>query len=570
MNRLILSCLIASCLSTAVAGTFTANGGLGTSTVGSLGTDDYPSLDAAAKDFSSRAGGSAGDWTLLITTTSLVEQNNIAFGNDTHGFKVTVKPATGLNVDVKFTTTTTNIAGGWTGNWIIGLNSITNLADVMTTTSNFTIDGSNNGSTSRNMTISNVAFANSISLIRVVGGCQNTTIKNCVLVSANTGTGQNFDVEFTCRRTTSGNSSIPVGCHVDNCDMSLIAAVGANAQNILFRQASVGNVPAGSAMDDVTITSNTIKAYRQPINLGFVSNATVSDNILSSTIPIGDVSLVATGLSHGANGTSGWTVNILRNRFIDWESDGTAQKGLGQLLDLSGGIVAPQTGTYNVFNNFFTGFNYNNAAQVTGTNGTYKAVQVSGTSCTATVKIYHNSFNMPNIPLMNNATKADVYNAVAIISSGFAGSVDVKDNIFRYEQNNGEVFYRNNSGFQTGTFTSNFNTFYLANGASMAAYQNATLTPNYSTLTSWQTAGFDTNSNIGNPTVATPPGVGKWVSSTDLHFDGDPGALYLGSGAGVTSDIDNEARSVSTPVKGADELAINVSATAASDWQYLN
>ncbi|MGI8905713.1 MAG: hypothetical protein ACR2IE_04395 [Candidatus Sumerlaeaceae bacterium] len=567
MTRFGIVCTIVLLANFASAGTFTGNGGQGLSKVGPLITDDYPSLDAAAKDFSSRIGGSTGDWTLEITTTSLVEPNNIAFGNETNGFKVTVKPAAGLNVDVKFTTTTTNITGGFTGNWLIGLSGITNQADIMTTTSNFTIDGSNNGSASRNLTISNVAFTNNISLIRVVGGCQNTTIKNCVLVSSTTGASQTFDVEFTCRRTTAGFSNIPSGCHISNCDMSIVSAPGANAQNILFRQASVGNVPPGSAMDNATITSNTIKGYRQPINLGFVSNATVSDNILSTTIPLGDTALVATGLSHGANATSGWTVNILRNRFVNWQTDATAQRGLGPQLDLSGGIVAPQTGTYNVFNDFSTGYNYNNATAVTGTLGSYKAVQVSGTSCTAAVKIYHNSFNMPNIPLMANATKADVYNAVAITATGFAGSVDVKDNIFRYEQNNGVVFYRNNSILQTGTFTSNFNTFYLANGATMASYQNTTLTPNYADLSAWQGAGFDLNSNISNPTVPAAPGLGKWASSTDLHFDSDPGSVYLGTGTGVLTDIDNEARNGSAPVKGADELLITTIVTGARDWE---
>jgi hypothetical protein len=534
--------------------------GQGTSTVGSVG-DDYPTLDAAAKDFSSRVGGSTGDWTLLVTA-NLTEPNNVAFGNSTNGFKVTVKPASNVSPTITFTTTTANNTGAYTGNWLIGTSAITNLADNMTTTSNFTIDGSNNGSTSRDMTIQNAPFTGDIQLIRVVGGTQNTTIKNCNLVS--NGSAQNFDVEFCCRKVGT-TSYFPTGCRVENCDLYL--PTGSNAQNILFRQVQgVTAVDTGRAMDDVTITSNTIRGNRQLINMGFVANANILDNICSLTVPLASGNTPAF-ISQGANGASGWTVNILRNKIVNWETQAATatagtQRGFGTLCDLGGGITAPLTGTYNVVNNFFTGFLYSSTT-ASGTNGIYRGVQMSGS---ANVNVLHNSFNMTNTSLMTTANRGDNYNVIALTAT-YAGNAVVRDNIIRQDQNNGVVFYRSASA-TTSTLTSNDNTFYLGNGAQMASYMNTTAAPNKVDLAAWQSTGFDGTSNIADPTVAAPPYTGKWVSSVDLHFTTNPGVQYLGAGAGVTTDIDNQARSVATPVKGADELAIS-NVSAAADWQLL-
>ncbi|HPB32192.1 MAG TPA: hypothetical protein PLB62_12105, partial [Candidatus Sumerlaeota bacterium] len=58
----LLSVMLMSSL--ALAATFSAGGGQGVSTVGTLGGEDYATLAAAATDFNTYAGGCTGDWTL--------------------------------------------------------------------------------------------------------------------------------------------------------------------------------------------------------------------------------------------------------------------------------------------------------------------------------------------------------------------------------------------------------------------------------------------------------------------------------------------------------------------------
>lgn len=538
------------------AGTFSANGGQGVSTVGPAPTDDYPSLSAAANDFSGRAGGCTGDWTLLINTPTLVEPNNIAFGNATNGYHVTVKPAAGVTAQVQFTTTTANPA--WSGNWLIGT-AIAAPQDSMTTTSNFTIDGSNNGTSSRNLTVTNAVTSVETQLIRVVGGCTNTTIRNVILNSR--GTGLNLPIEFTARRTAAGLNYIASGCHVENCDITVLS--GSNGQDILFRSVSSGTLATGIGFDNVTITSNTISGINVAVNLGLVANATVEDNTLSMTAI--SSSTQPNGIQHNtANYTSGWTINIARNRFVTW--DNLTSSGLGMQVYLNPTITSPATGTYNIYNNFFAGFQNTGACNT----GLYRAIYLFANlgAVPVVTHIYHNSFNMPDLPTLT-AANYQSYHAVGLHSGSvncyLSGVLDIKDNIFLMEQNNGAVFYRTNQGNTTSaTVTCDYNTFYLgAAGAKMACYINGTAAANYAALADWQAAGFDTHSLIVDPRVPPVPGMGKWVSSNNLHFDAPASALFRGVDVGVTTDIDNDTRTA--PLKGADEVPLT-SVTAATDW----
>lgn len=575
MRTAFISALLFSLAGMACAGTFSHDGGAGVSTIGPATSDDYPSLAAAARDFSSFSGGCTGDWTLLINTPTLTEPNNVAFGNATNNHQVTVKPNTGITAEITFTTTTVNpnaTSAAFSGNWIIGCSAIGLPLDNMTTTSNFTIDGSNNGTSSRDLTIKNVAVTSETQLIRVVGGCQNTTIKNVILSSVCSGSQLHFDIEFTARKTAAALDYAPNGCSVLNCDLT--ALTGSNTQNVLFRQVSSGTLTPGVAMDNVNVSYNTIKGIQNAINLGLVANATVNDNVLSMTSTL--TSRMPIGIQHNlSNGTSGWTVNIARNKFLTWDNVSTpTTSGLGPQVELDSGLASPKTGTYNVYNNFFGGCQFGSPVTVTtGAAGAYRllTVKCSVTTCVPVVHVYHNSFKMPNVSNMSTVNHSDLYHCVGInstaVGNGFYGSMDVKDNIFDVEQNNAVAFFRTNTAAGTGTFVSDYNTFFLGSaGAKMGTYLNTTanLTPNYATLDNWQAAGFDTHSVIVNPNLPAAAGLGKWMSNSDLHFDGDPGYLYVGTPVGITTDFDNQSRSTTAPVKGADELPI--STTAAQDW----
>jgi hypothetical protein len=562
MKRLSMMLVLCFLLGTAHAGTFSANGGQGTSTIGPAPGDDYPSLAAAAADFSGYAGGCTGDWTLLINTPILIEPDNVAFGNATNGYNVTMKPASGITAQVQFTKTTEHASGTWSGKLLIGTASTTALQDELTSTSNFTIDGSNNGTTSRDLTITNDSIDFETQLIRVVGGCNNTTIKNVILNSI--GTSLNFPIEFTERRTATDIDHIPSGCVVDNCDIT--AATGTNVQAILFRQVSASGhsilIGEGPSIENVTITSNTIFGKSSCVNLGMVGSALVTDNILS-----GSPTYYA-GIYH-LGWRDGYTITITRNKFVYWNFDDTS--GLAPQVELDLRIEAPMSGTYNINNNFFAGFQTDGTGDIT-TGGSYRGIHIkcSSPQSSAVTNIYHNSFSMPNIPRLKRTNACASYYAVGInttnIAYGFYGTVNVKDNIFVMEQNNAVVFFRTSTSAGPGTLVSDYNTFYLGSvGAKMACYINtgANQVANYATLADWQDAGFDTHSLIADPRVAPTPEIGKWVSSTDLHFDAPANDIFSGVDVGIATDIDGETRVV--PVIGADEVPV-LTPTNAHGW----
>ncbi|NDD80904.1 MAG: hypothetical protein EBZ33_08240, partial [Flavobacteriia bacterium] len=106
------------------------------------------------------------------------------------------------------------------------------------------------------------------------------------------------------------------------------------------------------------------------------------------------------------------------------------------------------------------------------------------------------------------------------------------------------VFQHNSINVSAGSLT-----------AGRAVYLNATTSTSYftagfgsgsSTLSAWQTASSqDANSVWGDP---------LFVSATDLHVQGTA-ANNAGAALGVTTDIDGDTRSTTTPDMGADEYA---------------
>ena len=89
-------------------------------------------------------------------------------------------------------------------------------------------------------------------------------------------------------------------------------------------------------------------------------------------------------------------------------------------------------------------------------------------------------------------------------------------------------------------------TYFTANNNNYYASGTAPFGPGSSTLSAWQTASSqDANSVWGDP---------LFVSATDLHVQGTA-ANNAGAALGVTTDIDGDTRSTTTPDMGADEYA---------------
>lgn len=573
MKHELLALAMAGLCASAMAATFSGSGGAGSSTI----PGDYPSLAAAAADFSNSATPVTGDYTFLIAG-DLIEPNNVAFGKDTGTNKVRIKPAVGTTPTITFTSTSSLASSaGWNGHLVIGTTSTLNKLDQLTTTSNFIIDGSNTvGGVSRDLTIKNTVAETTVGqfVIQVIGGCQNVEIRNATVVADQTTTNlvEQIAIEVNSRRV--GTISYhPTGLVIDNCDLRTPNAY--NGQAIVCRQNSTatsggGAVAAGGAQANMRVTSNTITGSLRLMWLGMNSDTVIENNTLRANAKLG---LQYNGYmiqqpAGGVNSVNGWTVRINNNRFAEYETVTTATSTVGSLTAMLYLSSDATSGTYDIFNNTFGGFKYNcpNTISTTGI-GIYRCIVQASASAKSVMNVYHNSFNMPNFTQVTPQNEYYRYNAVMVGVTPWNGVLNVYNNIFRYEQNNGVVFDRAQAG--TGTINSDHNTFYLGSTGRMACFNvtgtNATVT--YPTFANWQATGRDLHSQVLNPNAPNPPATGKWISDSDLHFDADPGNLYAGTAYGLAYDIDYEARSMTLPYVGADERSTPLTAlTAATDW----
>ncbi len=171
----------------------------------------------------------------------------------------------------------------------------------------------------------------------------------------------------------------------------------------------------------------------------------------------------------------------------------------------------------------------NNFIQVTNNTGIYVS-----SSCSY-IKFYYNTINI-------TATISGYY---AFYFASSASNLEVKNNIIANTTGGGYAIY---SGSSTSITSSSFDyNDYYTTGSSLMKWAGTSV----SNLAAWQTlTGYDLHSISTNPT---------FTSSTDLHASAT--ALNsMGTGVSeVTTDIDGETRSVTTPDIGADEMPLSAS-----------
>jgi len=190
---------------------YTLTAGLnGLVTIGASGT--YTSLTNAGGLFEAiNFEGLNGNLTAEILDANLSETGlnglNPILSGCVGGYPLTIRPASGV----------TTLVEGSNATALINLNG----------TDNVTIDGSNNGSSSKDMTIRNTGTG---AAIRFINGAANNTVKSCIVESQNTvaTSGTIFFSTSTGITVTTGNSNNVIsGCDVR--DRSDVTGVPANA-----------------------------------------------------------------------------------------------------------------------------------------------------------------------------------------------------------------------------------------------------------------------------------------------------------------------------------------------------
>ncbi len=357
---------------------------------------------------------------------------------------------------------------------------------------NVTIDGSNNGSSSKDMTIRNISTAGAT--IRFVNDATFNTVKNCKLEGATTSTTSGV-VAFSTSTGTTGNSNNSI-MNNDIRDRSDVLGAFANS---IYSSGSAGALNASN-----TISGNNL--------FNFTANG---------------MNLTATGIGNG------WSItnNNLFNNLAT--PPATTQNGI---------LIAGGTG-HTVSGNFVGG----NAAGATGTWTNTGNVIVTGISITGGVASIDNN-TIANITATNTGTTARI-RGIANTSGGTSGIVINANTIYNLSSFGAIASYTGGSQPVIGIYTFPGTTWYVSNITNnsihdlVAENTTALTTTNLAVgmlLTNWTGECYkNTIYNIKNKSTGTTAGQPPVACGIYARFMG-PGAVYnnfISLGFGETNNV---------------------------------
>ncbi len=394
--------------------------------------------------------GLAGDVVLEITS-DITEANNIGLAINTSGHSITIRPDADENRTITFTQLTDNTSP--TGHFVIGYKDLASAwSDANTiATSNVTIDGYAVGGSTRRLTFTNTNAAHvGARVIVVVGACQNTVIKNCIVNNLTTNTSSPFCIGAVVRKGT----AIEVAPSYLTIENNVLTALGNNVA-MAMRFTNSGTI-ASAKIAGLVIKNNTITSRRRLIEINYTDGAEIYNNEFV-TQQTGAPGTVSYGLWTSAAVTG--TVKIYNNKFSQAFTEETGAFG-HRVVSLSSGA------TYEIYNNMFAGLDKTKASTV-GLNLAY--LFYSGVSG----KIYNNTFFMP---ALTNPSSTGYYNAIQLSGN----TAEIKNNIFISDEPT-----HANTAFISAVPTpaSDYNVFYLRQ-----AHTGSKIVAAYTTLDGYQDA----------------------------------------------------------------------------------
>ena len=357
----------------------------GTYTIGASGCD-YSTIDLAIHDLNCR--GTSGPVTFLLKDATYSEPNPVEITySGTAAKPIVIKPYTGVSPVISFTSATDSTKG-------FMLNGVDYC----------TIDGSNNGSLSRDMTVQLTGASGQV--IYFKGGATFNTVQNCNL-KAYSGVVKNVGVwaRGACNNNTIYNNKIYNASHGVYIYGSATAAVVSN-----------------------TITYNTIgdatsEITQYGINCGYATSLVISYNeIFNIKTAVASTSAPA-GISVSMYG-DGCTIE--KNKVYDIISRGT-MPGNGIYLGLYSSTAVANT--VSITNNMIWHVTAGNNSISTWAAGIY-ITRSAPDKTSGTVTIQHNSIYMTpdaNYGLNNGNLKG----TCILMQAGITACVVFRNNIFK-------------------------------------------------------------------------------------------------------------------------------------------
>ncbi len=454
----------------------------------------YPSLAAAFNDINTN--GVSGTVNLIIDADITEVGSNLILNRSdlTSTNNVVIRPAPGKAVTIT----------------IDGSGPL-----VINNTPYVTIDGSNNGTTTRDLTIYQSAGMNKV--IYIYGNSDNFTLKNVIITYPTNPTATN-NWAFFCDVPT-GATEAPDTVVIDN---SILGSAGFSNLAAFYLS---GDGTANIYPTNWRITRNTFYG-----KLGGYA-----------------------GFSFYYVGKAGTTIRVEENQFI--ADNGNSGNNIINLSSIEGDFYfernrihtftgAVDNGTINFINVFSArdgGGNFyliNNFIGGNADNGTVLPAYFYLIRMTAIMNyyVYHNTLRQN--ALVSNAS---VQSACLYIGS----TTELKNNIIIQDIDANNAF----AIYNQGTLTSDYNNIYVATNA----YTGSNGSTNFKTLSDWQT-GTGQDGNSTNVAVTFVD------NALDFHLSGASigDANLAGTPiASVTTDIDRQTRNASAPYKGADENTDN-------------
>ena len=501
----------------------------GTYTVGAGG--NYTSLTSAVADLA--CVGVSGAVVLSLTDAAYNSGETFpivipAVAGASATNTVTVRPANGV---------TSTISGTVASAALIKLNG----ADYVT------IDGSNNGSSSRNLTITNTNTTSptgiSISSLGAGAGATYNTIKNC---NISTGVSAAAGYGIAIGGSTPGTD----GADNDNVTIQnnaiTIATIGIYADGL----ASV----SATGMDNLLISGNTITTnttiQTQGIQVGYGLNGSITGNTISVTT---SGAYQPVGISIETGFVSSSVTNNIITQALATNTGGYGGRGI---------TVGTGTASSNitVANNIIYGVNGSNFSAFSNSSSMGIGIGMVGGSTTITstaggINLYYNSVYLSGSYSYN----ASCLTAALYVGAG-ASVLDIENNIFMNALNNSHAggtaskAYAIYSAITNTAYTKiNYNDYVVSGSQGVLGF----LSSDKTTIAAWRTA----TAKDANSVNVTP----NFTSATDLHLISSTNCGLDGMGtpiSGITTDYDLDTRNATTPDIGADEFTSSFSASA--------
>lgn len=418
---------------------------------------------------------------------------------------ITINAISGTNTDntVTFKPSGITTISGSSATSIIKLNSASFII----------FDGSKDGTSSRDLTITNTSTAATTAAIWVAstgtgGGSTNDTIKNCNISAGNSTSGATYGVALS--GTTIGSAG------ADN-DTVTIQNNGITSATISIYANGTASVSTGG-LDTLMITGNTVDSNSALQNYGIeVGNA------LNSTINQNTVSVTSSGAFQptGISLETGFvTSRVSRNLITSALTSATGGYG-GRGITIGTGTA---TSALTISNNVIYGVNGSNYSSFSNSSSMGIGIGMIGGSTTLTtttggIGLYFNSVSMSG-SMGSGSTTATT--AAMYVGSG-ASALDVRDNVFANTQLGTGPTQKNYAIYSAAANTAftmmDYNVYFVSNTFNAASAIPGFIGSDRSNLNAIQ-AGFGQN---GSSLVVDP----QFNGTTNLQPQlGSPGPGY--------------------------------------------